>query len=209
MLKEVHDKEPHSTLPDRRQKHRGVDSVASLKGEGVTPTLSPLLIPQLTHPPKPANTAFLHRRQSSYDQTGTTMLVLPPSPFPSNSSSYSPFNHPLILPCQEEWKNIEEKPPPVHPTEIRTSISPSSAVELNTTSAIANYATEADVTLSSIATHVKRKQRLILGSMISCPPSIPFIIGRTGPWSVHPGYEPKGPGFYSQLVPLVFFPLGE
>nr|CAD7575807.1 unnamed protein product [Timema californicum] len=36
-----------------------------------------------------------------------------------------------------------EKPPPVHPTEIRTSISPSSAVELNMTSALANYATEA------------------------------------------------------------------
>nr|CAD7423533.1 unnamed protein product [Timema monikensis] len=36
----------------------------------------------------------------------------------------------------------EEKPPPVHPTEIRTLISPSSAVELNTTSALANYATE-------------------------------------------------------------------
>nr|CAD7398890.1 unnamed protein product [Timema poppensis] len=31
----------------------------------------------------------------------------------------------------------------VHPTEIRTSISPSSAVELNTTSTLANYATEA------------------------------------------------------------------
>nr|CAD7579771.1 unnamed protein product [Timema californicum] len=36
-----------------------------------------------------------------------------------------------------------EKPPPVHPTQIRTSISPSSAVELNTKSALANYATEA------------------------------------------------------------------
>ncbi|CAG2054546.1 unnamed protein product, partial [Timema podura] len=36
-----------------------------------------------------------------------------------------------------------EKPPPVHPTEIRTSISPSSAVEFNTTSALANYGTEA------------------------------------------------------------------
>nr|CAD7401382.1 unnamed protein product [Timema cristinae] len=32
-----------------------------------------------------------------------------------------------------------------HPTEIRTSISPSSAVDLNTTSALANYATEAAV----------------------------------------------------------------
>nr|CAD7574454.1 unnamed protein product [Timema californicum] len=37
---------------------------------------------------------------------------------------------------------LPEKPPPVHPTEIRTSISPSSEVELNTTSALANYATE-------------------------------------------------------------------
>nr|CAD7444459.1 unnamed protein product [Timema bartmani] len=40
-----------------------------------------------------------------------------------------------------------EKPPPVHPTEIRTSISPSSVVWLNTTSALANYATEAGVTV--------------------------------------------------------------
>nr|CAD7197923.1 unnamed protein product [Timema douglasi] len=36
----------------------------------------------------------------------------------------------------------QEKPPPVHPTEIRNSISPSSAVELNTNSALVNYATE-------------------------------------------------------------------
>nr|CAD7395565.1 unnamed protein product [Timema poppensis] len=35
--------------------------------------------------------------------------------------------------------------PRVHPTEIRTSISPSSAVELKTTSALANYATQAGV----------------------------------------------------------------
>nr|CAD7575868.1 unnamed protein product [Timema californicum] len=40
--------------------------------------------------------------------------------------------------------NSKEKPPPVHPTEIRTSISPSSAVELNTTSALANNTTEAE-----------------------------------------------------------------
>nr|CAD7260733.1 unnamed protein product [Timema shepardi] len=44
----------------------------------------------------------------------------------------------------------EEKPPPVHPTEIRTSISPSSAVELNTTSALANYATEADIDVTCL-----------------------------------------------------------
>nr|CAD7586917.1 unnamed protein product [Timema genevievae] len=42
-----------------------------------------------------------------------------------------------------EKPQTREKPPPVHPTEIRTSISPSSAVELNTTNALANYATEA------------------------------------------------------------------
>nr|CAD7430161.1 unnamed protein product [Timema monikensis] len=45
-----------------------------------------------------------------------------------------------------EWDTLlpklQEKPPPVHLTEIRTSISPSSAVELNTTSALANYVTE-------------------------------------------------------------------
>nr|CAD7258416.1 unnamed protein product [Timema shepardi] len=43
-----------------------------------------------------------------------------------------------------EWKTVKEKPPPVHPTEIRTSISPPSAVkQLNTTIALADYATEA------------------------------------------------------------------
>nr|CAD7258504.1 unnamed protein product [Timema shepardi] len=42
-------------------------------------------------------------------------------------------------------KNHLGKHPPVHPTEIRTSISPYSAVELNKTSALANYATEAGI----------------------------------------------------------------
>nr|CAD7570371.1 unnamed protein product [Timema californicum] len=52
----------------------------------------------------------------------------------------------------------------VHPTEIRTSISPSSAVELNTTSALANYATEA-VPLNGVE---------IQGSGGSDPPSPGF-----------------------------------
>nr|CAD7593766.1 unnamed protein product [Timema genevievae] len=43
--------------------------------------------------------------------------------------------------CIDRW--FKEKPPPVHPTEIRTSISPYSAFGLNTTSTLANYATEA------------------------------------------------------------------
>nr|CAD7257479.1 unnamed protein product [Timema shepardi] len=53
-----------------------------------------------------------------------------------------------------------EKPPPVHLTEIQTLISPSSAVELNTTSVLANYATEADSRLSieqsTPETYIKR-----------------------------------------------------
>nr|CAD7575825.1 unnamed protein product [Timema californicum] len=40
--------------------------------------------------------------------------------------------------------------PPVHPTEIRISISPSSAVELNKTSALADYATEAVVAANDL-----------------------------------------------------------
>nr|CAD7424289.1 unnamed protein product [Timema monikensis] len=51
------------------------------------------------------------------------------------------------------WPPKREKPPPVNPTRIRTSISPSSAVELNTTSALANYATEAGLA------SVKRQKR--------------------------------------------------
>nr|CAD7439193.1 unnamed protein product [Timema bartmani] len=39
--------------------------------------------------------------------------------------------------------HLGNPPPPVHPTEIRTSISPSSVVWLNTTGALANYATKA------------------------------------------------------------------
>nr|CAD7194237.1 unnamed protein product [Timema douglasi] len=45
---------------------------------------------------------------------------------------------------RESGKPIRKNHPPVHPTKIRTSTSPSSAVKLNTTSALANYATEAD-----------------------------------------------------------------
>nr|CAD7400317.1 unnamed protein product [Timema cristinae] len=44
---------------------------------------------------------------------------------------------------RESGISFRKKPHPGNPTEIRTSITPSSAVELNTTSALANYATEA------------------------------------------------------------------
>nr|CAD7600961.1 unnamed protein product [Timema genevievae] len=52
-------------------------------------------------------------------------------------------DHRPVLTTLQDMKISEEKPPPVHPTEIRTLISPSSAVEFNTTSTLANYATEA------------------------------------------------------------------
>nr|CAD7576984.1 unnamed protein product [Timema californicum] len=51
------------------------------------------------------------------------------------------------------------KTTPVHPTEIRTSISPSSAVELNTTSALANYATEAVIYYDGRTEHKVPKDR--------------------------------------------------
>nr|CAD7428639.1 unnamed protein product [Timema monikensis] len=49
----------------------------------------------------------------------------------------------MSVPPERRVENHLGKTTPVHPTEIRTSISPSSAFELNTTSALANYATEA------------------------------------------------------------------
>nr|CAD7263597.1 unnamed protein product [Timema shepardi] len=51
----------------------------------------------------------------------------------------------------------------VHPTEIRTSISPSSAVELNTTSALANYATEA-----AVSQHQRCHGATVDMSLVSC-----------------------------------------
>nr|CAD7257791.1 unnamed protein product [Timema shepardi] len=60
--------------------------------------------------------------------SGRRGVVLPPSVGEQTDTSYAGT----------------PPPPPVHPTEIRTSISPSSAVELNTRSALANYATEAE-----------------------------------------------------------------
>nr|CAD7431444.1 unnamed protein product [Timema monikensis] len=55
------------------------------------------------------------------------------------------------------------KTTPVHPTEIRTSISPSSAVELNTTSALDNYATEAGFWLDPLVRRTHGVRHLCLG----------------------------------------------
>nr|CAD7461014.1 unnamed protein product [Timema tahoe] len=61
----------------------------------------------------------------------------------------------------ESGKPFSKKPPSVHPTEIRTSISPSSAVELNTTGALANYATEAGVSFDCIDCRYNNYQNII------------------------------------------------
>nr|CAD7589685.1 unnamed protein product [Timema genevievae] len=79
---------------------------------------------------------------------GSVSFHLPPPPN---------LFHPLQIP---ETSPKKEKPPPVHPTEIRTSISPSSVVELNTTSALANYATEAARHTSTIKSKTQRKGEL-------------------------------------------------
>nr|CAD7589715.1 unnamed protein product [Timema genevievae] len=64
-----------------------------------------------------------------------------------------------MLSVEDHFKDylLEEKPLPVHPTEIRTSISPSSAVWLYTTDALANYATEAGLEFNNIGEEYKNK----------------------------------------------------
>nr|CAD7460918.1 unnamed protein product [Timema tahoe] len=56
---------------------------------------------------------------------------------------------------RESGKPFRKNHPPVHLTEIRTSISPSSAIELNTTGALANYATEAGLHPSCMSSLTK------------------------------------------------------
>nr|CAD7393355.1 unnamed protein product [Timema cristinae] len=52
------------------------------------------------------------------------------------------------------------KKPPVNRTEIRTSISPSSAVKLNTTSMLANYATEAEAKVGRLKLSFSERAQL-------------------------------------------------
>nr|CAD7588778.1 unnamed protein product [Timema genevievae] len=76
---------------------------------------------------------------------------------------------------RESGKPFRKKPPPVHPTEIRTSISPSSAVGLNTTSALANYATEV-VSTDPCHQHTTRHCRDVMvtygGNLLVASPSV-------------------------------------
>ncbi|CAG2056277.1 unnamed protein product, partial [Timema podura] len=95
---------------------------------------------------------------------------------------------------------ITEKPPPVHPTEIRTSISPSSAVELNTTSAFANYATEAGtfavvcmMTSKSVILYSSADEPFDFpfnSTMFDENSSQPLLVGTAANMSSSPSYTP-------------------
>nr|CAD7203621.1 unnamed protein product [Timema douglasi] len=84
-----------------------------------------------------------------------------------NLSFTKPFQLPVIKAKTKYELDKEEKPPPVHPTDIRTSISPSSAVELNTTSVLANYAIEAGLNLK-----IGLCTPLLRDIILSCSPAV-------------------------------------
>nr|CAD7258903.1 unnamed protein product [Timema shepardi] len=65
----------------------------------------------------------------------------PKAPLGNNARPIQELFHRTVR-TNIDFRKEEEKPPLVHPTESRTSISLSSAVELNTTHVLANYATE-------------------------------------------------------------------
>nr|CAD7399785.1 unnamed protein product [Timema cristinae] len=76
-----------------------------------------------------------------------------------------PHNKTFTITCQ-----VEKHTTKVHSTEIRTSISSSSAVELNTTSALANYATEAGT--SNSKKDAKKKAAILMTPLVmNCVPS--------------------------------------
>nr|CAD7591359.1 unnamed protein product [Timema genevievae] len=76
----------------------------------------------------------------------------------------------------------EGTPPPVHPTEIRTSISPSSVVWLNTTGALATYVTEAAPVLFHQNTIVGAYGSAHLDVHPSEPSSELYLESRTVSW---------------------------
>nr|CAD7263183.1 unnamed protein product [Timema shepardi] len=107
-------------------------------------------------PPPPEETSGAARRASgAVSSQPRPSVSLPPAP--SNNDLLQDLDEDKLTELKEVefrgseptlmWRESEKPfrkhPPPVHPTEIRTSICPFSAVELNTTSALANSATEA------------------------------------------------------------------
>nr|CAD7587629.1 unnamed protein product [Timema genevievae] len=106
---------------------------------------------------------------SNFRYPGELLPSPPQSPWVQTDAGHTfvgcrQFN--LFFPLLAPGKNYllvvtnDKEPPSVHSTEIRTSISPSSAVELNTTSALANYATEAGLQQLDISGLVGQTIRL-------------------------------------------------
>nr|CAD7452330.1 unnamed protein product [Timema tahoe] len=97
-------------------------------------------------------------------------------------------------------------PAVVHPTDIRTSISPSSAVELNTTSALANYATEAGQQNIPMPPRPSSGQSDGSGptrlshSPMSSQSSYQQPLAPPGPHNMHGGYK-MGVGGHPGMVP--------
>nr|CAD7574358.1 unnamed protein product [Timema californicum] len=108
--------------------------------------------------------AFTSGSIAADDNTGCLSVVLTKSLFQNGNprALIGDAPYPLLrtspprTPAMTSTQHIE-KPSPVHPTEIRTSISPSSAVKLNTTSALANYATKADDSCSKNLRSIKEQ----------------------------------------------------
>nr|CAD7438485.1 unnamed protein product [Timema bartmani] len=111
--------------------------------------------------PRSPNPTSLPMRSLIGGQTLLLHRVQPISgPLPRESSRYGLSAQPCVLlimevefrgsepafAWRESGKPFRKTPLPVHPSEIRTSIPPSSVVWLNTTGVLANYATEADKT---------------------------------------------------------------
>nr|CAD7399520.1 unnamed protein product [Timema cristinae] len=92
-----------------------------------------------------------------------------------------PFHELLVQPL---W--VYEKPPLVHPAKIRTSISLSSALKLNTSSALANYATEAVMLSQGTACsdlHVEDLSVAMEHHIEQLHPVDERILSMNGPWT--------------------------
>nr|CAD7267325.1 unnamed protein product [Timema shepardi] len=73
-----------------------------------------------------------------------------------------------LIDIEKEKESVDRS---IHPTEIRTSVSQSSAVELNTTSALANYATEAVLRFTKYKSVVPLEPRELGSTSVQGSPS--------------------------------------
>nr|CAD7460176.1 unnamed protein product [Timema tahoe] len=96
------------------------------------------------------------------------------------------FGKPTKIPgknyCKDEVVIRNSDSGKVHPTKIRTSISPSSVVKLNTTSALANYATEAVMGIKGRRVHmIEELSETIISFQRVLPGAKERLVQITGP----------------------------